>query len=77
MIDKHEAARIVNERFPELKIATVGKIEQGWLFSLESADGNRLRISPILVSEENGEASVFFPPLHLDEMMNYVEEKLD
>lgn len=71
MINLEKAIDIVNDKYPELLISTVGSINGGWIFSFESQERKKLRISPVFVSERTGEIEVFFPPNHTEELKDY------
>lgn len=76
MIDLTRAMEIIREQYPELFVSSVGKIKKGWVISFENEDGKELRISPIFISKDTGEVSVFFPPEHREELKDYVKVEL-
>lgn len=76
MIDLPRAMEIIREQYPELFVSSVGKIKKGWVISFENEDGKELRISPIFISKDTGEVSVFFPPEHREELKDYVKVEL-
>ena len=71
MIDLMAAREQVIEKYPELVINSVGKIEKGWIFSFKSRDEKKLRISPVFVAENDGRIETFFPIEHQAELRNY------
>lgn len=76
LIDLSGTMEIVREQYPGLFVSSVGRIKKGWIISFENEDGKELRISPIFISRDTGEVSVFFPPEHREELKDYVKVEL-
>ena len=71
MIDLMAAREKVIEKYPELVIDSVGKIEKGWIFSFKRRGGKNDRISHVFVEENDGRIETFFPIEHQVELRNY------
>ena len=70
MIELKNAIEIIHKKYPEMRISCIGTSENGWIFSFVDAEGKGMRISPLFVSNQNGEVKVFFLPDHKEECKN-------
>lgn len=74
MITLENACILAEKTMPGCRVNSAFDIETGWIFGfINEKTGIEVDLSPTFISKETGEAKVFFPPDHIEELDKAIE----